>query len=183
MPSLTMAQVYRVARESGFSPSVAASMTAIAWKESGGQTQAYNGEGPDDSYGLWQINMIDRPGYELGKERLQQFGLTSKDQLFDPLVNARAAYLLWAGNNANLHRHWAIQDGGINQARYQQYLPLAQNVMAVVEGAGSSGVDPSIFDNLDPALIGAPDEGWTQYSSTLVVFLVLGTVTAVLWDS
>ncbi len=177
-----MAQVYQVARSAGFPPATAAKMTAIAWKESAGNSDAYNGTGADDSYGLWQINMIDKPGYQLGQQRLAQFGIASKQQLFDPYTNARAAYLIWAGNDQNLAQHWYIADGAANQARYEQYLPLAQNVAAAIEGASSSGIDPSIFDNLDPSLIGSPDEGWTQYSSILIVFLVLGTLTAIAWE-
>ena len=44
-------------------------MTAIALAESGGKSGAHNTTCPDNSYGLWQINMLDEPGYMLGEER------------------------------------------------------------------------------------------------------------------
>lgn len=54
---------------------------------------AATGEPNDDSYGLFQINMLG----SMGPARLQQFGLTSNDQLFDPLTNAKAAYQISNG--------------------------------------------------------------------------------------
>src|SRR5436309_1930739 len=100
--NLTPEQIYSVARQAGFPPATATQMTAIAIKESGGNTTAFNGTGPDQSYGLWQINMIGN----LGPARLQQFGIASNDALFDPLTNAQAAYKIWAGNDANLNTAW-----------------------------------------------------------------------------
>jgi SLT domain-containing protein len=59
---------------------------AIALAESGGHPRSHNtnaGTG-DNSYGLFQINMIN----QLGPARRAQFGLSSNDELFDPLTNA-----------------------------------------------------------------------------------------------
>jgi len=49
----------------------------------------------DDSYGLWQINMLG----SLGPARRKQFGLSRNDQLFDPATNARAAYSISSGGS------------------------------------------------------------------------------------
>ena len=49
-------EIYAVARQAGFSPDQAVTMTAIALAESGGNPGAHNPNG-EDSRGLWQINM------------------------------------------------------------------------------------------------------------------------------
>ncbi len=72
---------------------------AIAKRESNGRPLAYNGNRKtgDNSYGLFQINMID----ELGKDRLvlfnEKFGLTTKAGLFDPVTNAEITYYMTNG--------------------------------------------------------------------------------------
>jgi hypothetical protein len=103
-------------------------MVAIALRESGGNPDAHNPNPPDDSYGLWQINMLGA----LGTARLQEFGLATKEQLYDPATNAAAAYRIWGGSDANLSRHWYI-DRGMNATRYQQYFPVAEQARASVE--------------------------------------------------
>lgn len=132
---MTPAEIYSVARNAGFPPSTAVSMTAIAMRESGGNPQAFNGVPPDSSYGLWQINMIG----SLGPARLAQFGLSDASELFDPNVNAMAAYAIWGGDDANLSRHWYI-DRPVYKERYEAYLPAAQEAAQQVEGIA---VDPA----------------------------------------
>jgi Lysozyme like domain len=61
--------------------------TAIALAESGGNTRAHNPNPPDNSFGLWQINMIGK----LGPDRRKRLGLSRNEELFDPSTNARAA--------------------------------------------------------------------------------------------
>src|SRR3982750_492240 len=61
-------------------------MAAIALAESNGNPTAHNAVPPDDSYGLWQINMRGK----LGPARRQAFGIQSNTELFDPTKNARA---------------------------------------------------------------------------------------------
>ena len=63
-------------------------MIAIAFAESSGNAKAHNKKRPDDSYGLWQINMIDN----LGPDRRKRFGLSSNEDLFDPITNAKVAW-------------------------------------------------------------------------------------------
>ena len=58
---------------------------AIAKLESGFNPDAHNSTPPDDSYGLWQINMLGK----LGPERRERFGLASNGALLDPATNAR----------------------------------------------------------------------------------------------
>lgn len=135
LPDMDAASIYSLARQVGFPPDVAVKMTAIALRESGGNPNAHNPVPPDDSYGLWQINMIG----DLGRARLQQFGLQNKEQLYDPLTNARAAYIIWGGNDSVLNGSsgWGIALPGYKEA-YQAFLPAAEEAAAQVEGTGAN---------------------------------------------
>jgi Lysozyme like domain len=130
---LTAGQIYQLALSVGFPASTAVQMTAIALKESAGNTNAYNGVPPDDSYGLWQINMYGN----LGPARMAQFGLNAETDLFDPTTNAAAAYTIWGGNDNNLNIAWAIN--GADAAKYQQALPIAQAAAAQLGYGGATG--------------------------------------------
>jgi Lysozyme like domain len=92
MAHLGPAEIHRLARQAGFSPDEAVTATAIALAESGGDPNAHNPKPPDDSFGLWQINMIGR----LGPDRRKRLGLSRNEELFDPPTNARAAHLIFS---------------------------------------------------------------------------------------
>ena len=91
MAMLSAAEIYTLARRAGFPTDreEAVIATAIALAESSGDSDAHNDDQAtgDDSYGLWQINMLGA----LGPERRRQFGIARNEELFDPLTNARAA--------------------------------------------------------------------------------------------
>lgn len=96
MSTLSEGQAAELLRRAGVPEDKIPVMVNIAKRESSLQPGAYNGNRKtgDDSYGLWQINMIDEPGYQLGQERLRQFadiGVRSKEDLKDPWKNAQAA--------------------------------------------------------------------------------------------
>ncbi len=131
MPPLSPTAIYQLAREAGFPGVVAVTMTAIAQRESGGCPAAFNQNAKtgDKSYGLWQINMAG----PLSAARLKLFGIAREEELLDPAVNARAAFILWGGNNKNLGTAWYINHGGDYQARYEAHLPAAQ-ACALAEG-------------------------------------------------
>jgi hypothetical protein len=102
MAQLTPTQIYALARSAGFPPDPAVEMTAIALRESSGVTTAHNPKPPDDSYGLWQINMIGN----LKAYRMQAFGLNDPTDLYDPSVNAAVAYRLWSAAGGSPLRDW-----------------------------------------------------------------------------
>ena len=89
-----------VLKKAGFTGDALTTAYAVAKAESGGRSSAYNGPSNgtgDDSYGLFQINMIGT----LGPERLNKtwhsadgskFKLNDRSDLFDPLTNAKVAY-------------------------------------------------------------------------------------------
>jgi hypothetical protein len=66
-----------------------------AMKESTGRPLAHNRNSNtgDNSYGLFQINMIG----SLGPARLKQFNLDSNKDLFNPYVNAKIAFKMSDG--------------------------------------------------------------------------------------
>lgn len=77
---------------------------AIAIAESGGNINAHNAIPPDDSYGLWQINMKGN----LGAERRQKYQLPDNNALFFPEINARVAFGIYqdAGSSFSPWTTW-----------------------------------------------------------------------------
>jgi hypothetical protein len=123
---MTAQAIFEEARKAGFPPVVAVSMTAIALRESAGDPTLHNGNTAtgDDSYGLWQINMLSPQVNALVMKNLGPG--EDKSALLDPTVNARMAFLLWGGHNNNLNIAWYINHGGAYQSRYEAHLPAAQ---------------------------------------------------------
>jgi hypothetical protein len=106
-------QIKELLRQAGFPESAIPTMVKIAQLESTNNTRAFNPEGRDLSYGLFQINMKDDDprNPNMGKERRKWFGLKSNEELYDPLTNAKAAYKLWSskekqGKNKGF-THWS----------------------------------------------------------------------------
>ena len=91
--------LYRLAMEVGFPPEDARIMAAIALAESKGDAQidtVASGTDPNKenefSLGLWQINVIK----EFQAERFPLFNIKSPQELYDPLTNAKAAFILYS---------------------------------------------------------------------------------------
>jgi hypothetical protein len=90
MAAISGKKVAQAAHSAGFRDDTLVTMVAIARAESGWDPRAHNPDPPDNSFGLWQINMIG----DLGPERRKALGIDSNDELFDPATNARAAKLI-----------------------------------------------------------------------------------------
>jgi hypothetical protein len=82
---------------SGFKGEALRIAFGIIMKESTGRPYAHNQNSNtgDNSYGLFQINMIG----SLGPARREQFGLKDNEDLFNPLTNAAVAYIISDGGN------------------------------------------------------------------------------------
>ncbi len=89
---------------------------AVALAESGGDTRAHNNKPPDDSYGLWQINMLGA----MGPERRGRYGLDSNRELFAPSVNAKVANSL--SDDGKSWTPWATYTSGA----YRKHLDIAR---------------------------------------------------------
>jgi hypothetical protein len=77
---------------------------AVAMTESTGNPHSHNGNRKtgDNSYGLFQINMIDK----LGIARREKFGLESNAELLNPVINAQIAYHMSNGG-----KNWSAWKG------------------------------------------------------------------------
>jgi len=110
-------------RNAGFPEEDIPAMVGIAGGESSFMPLQHNPDRStgDDSYGLFQINMIDEPGYLLGEERRRQLGLKSNEELYDVDTNIRAAKAIY--DNSGLGAWSAYK----NQS-YKDYLPTAADL-------------------------------------------------------
>lgn len=112
--------------------------TAIARGESGWEPTEHNPVPPDNSYGLWQINMIG----ELGPDRRQQFGLDSDEELWSPKINAIAmAHISHGGTSWN---PWTVY----RDDTYLEWMDALQPVAHEIADMGADEVD-GIADEVD----------------------------------
>lgn len=100
-----MASLMDILKQAGFKGEALKMAYAIAMAESSGNAKAHNGNAGtgDNSYGLFQINMLG----DMGPARRKKYGLSSNDDLFDPLTNAKIAY--------------QMSDGGKNWSAWSTY--------------------------------------------------------------
>lgn len=152
---LTPKQIADVARQAGIPEDKIPTMVAIAMAESGGDSEAHNPKYPDNSFGLWQINMLDEPGYQLGAERRQKYGLSSNEELKDPLTNAKAAFDIL--NSQGLGA-WSVYTSG----KYKDFLPDAQ---AAISSTPRSTGDLKLPDSNNSINVPMPPGQSQQQSS------------------
>lgn len=117
---LPVGQIAVLARSAGFSGEEAAIMAAIAMAESSGRSTAHNPNAStgDNSYGLWQVNMLGA----MGPQRLREFGIRRNEDLFDPATNAMAARKVYQSQG---FKAWSVYRSGA----YRQYLPAARRAL------------------------------------------------------
>lgn len=127
-----MAALIDILKKAGFRGQALKMAYAIAMAESGGNAYAHNPTPPDNSYGLFQINMLGG----MGPERRRQYGLSSNDDLFDPLVNAKIAYKM-SGGGKNW-KPWSTYLYG----NYKQYYGGSMGAQ-VTNYSGASGAGDS----------------------------------------
>lgn len=82
-------------KEVGFKGKALEQAWAIVMRESNCRSHAYNGNENtgDNSYGIFQINMIE----EIGDSRREKFGMVSNAMLLDPVTNAQIAHYMSKG--------------------------------------------------------------------------------------
>lgn len=142
-PDATASSIYEMARNVGFTEDEAVIMVAIARAESGFNAKATNMVGLDNSYGLFQINMIGGLGRSREQEYSsdefrQKYNLTTEWQgyetLFDPKWNIAAAREIYEealtlpqyqdqGYDNPGFAPWSVYTSGV----YQNYLNLGEN--------------------------------------------------------
>mgnify|MGYP003122145642 CR=1 FL=1 len=129
---LTKEQINKLLLNAGFTEEQAKIMTAIAMAESANKPNAfYSGteDEPEESYGLFQINMFNYKGMELGNDRKPKLGINNNEDLYDPVLNAMAAKLVFDETQAqkgNGYLAWGVysKDGLTEDpnAKYKQFL-------------------------------------------------------------
>lgn len=114
---LSIKEIASFAENAGFSGDDLTIAVSVALAESGGNPRAYNPEKAagapegEGSYGLWQIYLHAHPEYK-GKD------------LYDPQVNARAAYQIYS-DAAYMFTPWSTFKSGA-------YLAKMDNVSAEI---------------------------------------------------
>ena len=114
--SLTDSELIELLRAVGFKGKGLKTAYAVAKAESNGRPYAYNGnkETLDQSYGIFQINMISL----LGEKRRDKFELNHNADLFNPVTNAEVAYFMtkggvdwkaWSSYNSGAINKWLSQ--------------------------------------------------------------------------
>lgn len=116
-------QVAKVLRKAGFKGKALVDAVAIAYRESRFNPKSFANDSDDLSYGLMQINMKGK----MGPKRLKDFKIPNNEALFDPAVNARAAYILSGGGSQ--FNAWKTDTGdyrvGINTNTAAKYVKQA----------------------------------------------------------
>lgn len=94
-PTLSDKDLVLILKAVGFKGQDLIEAWAVAKKESNGQPIRFNGNTKtgDNSYGLFQINMLD----DLGPERRDKFNLDTNFDLLNPVINAQIAYYMSEG--------------------------------------------------------------------------------------
>ena len=92
---LSQEQLIELLRAVGFRGQALRTAWAVAMRESNGRPIAHNDNVAtgDNSYGIFQINMIG----DLGDTRREKFGLKADTDLFDPVTNAQVAFHMTKG--------------------------------------------------------------------------------------
>lgn len=92
---LTHLECKGLLKEVGFKGKALSQAWAIVMRESNCRSHAYNGnvKTGDNSYGIFQINMIE----DVGDSRREKFGMVSNAMLLDPVTNAQIAYYMSKG--------------------------------------------------------------------------------------
>lgn len=106
--TISQSDLYSLALQAGLPADRARVAAAIAMAESGGDPNQHNNNAAtgDNSYGLWQINMLGA----MGPDRIRQFGITSNNDLFNPATNAHAMAIL-SKNGADFNDWSAFKSG------------------------------------------------------------------------
>lgn len=136
---LTGEQVAMLLYQVGFRGEDIAKGVAISKRESRWNSMAYNPNRKtgDNSYGLFQINMIEK----YAEARRKWFGISTDDALFDPLTNAKAAKMMYDGKKSAKGNGW--YDWGPYKKKPETYNTDMGEATRIVKSIGLGG-DPPI---------------------------------------
>lgn len=121
-------ELVNVLYEAGFRNDRLKTAFAVAKAESNARPKAYNppsNNTGDNSYGIFQINMIGN----LGPDRRKRYDLERDEDLFDPARNARVAFEM--SNKGKDWGAWTTYTGG----KYKQFLKDADKALEQFKNA------------------------------------------------
>lgn len=148
------AQAAALIRSIGGTEEEAANLGALVHQESSGIPTKHNPNRStgDNSYGLWQINMIEN----LEEKRLREFakfGVTKKEDLFNPVINAKVALHMYRAKAAAGRPPmedwgaWKVAYGrGTNNYWRQQYELSKQGASGGVSIPGGDSITADYSD-------------------------------------
>jgi hypothetical protein len=125
---------------------------AVAKAESSGRPKAYNppsNKTGDDSYGIFQINMIGK----LGPDRRQRYQLERDEDLFDPDRNAQIAFEM-----SNKGKDWGAWTT-YTKGRYKQFLDGADKALEQFKNANLNVKSPKEVEGPQPDMATGTSEG------------------------
>lgn len=136
--ALDKSKIKSILAGAGFTGQALDDAVKIAQGESGFNPFAANfnkGTG-DESYGLMQINMLDK----LGPGRRNWFGIKSNEELYDTNKNAKAAYSIFKAKGYRFDKDWVTQSkkNGLVGVVYDKTSGAS---------SGSSATDPTVYDS------------------------------------
>lgn len=177
MAALNREQLKTLASSVGFTGADVDIAAAVALAESGGNPSEHNSTPPDDSYGLWQINMLG----SMGPERRKRFGISNNTELFRPATNAKAAKMI---HEQSGWKAWTTYTRGT----YKKYMPDGQSVASGSTGTASTGAAVAT-EETDDSWSGKIQSGLNAVGANIlktgsniggivlaIVFLVLGVI-------
>jgi murein DD-endopeptidase MepM/ murein hydrolase activator NlpD len=107
-------------------------MAAVAMQESTGKSSIFRTD--TQVYGLWQIQ------FPTHRAALAKIGITSAEQLKDPLTNAKAAKMVYDSQGITA---WE----GFTDGNYKKFLPDAQKAAGIAPSQLTAGIAPSQFSS------------------------------------
>lgn len=152
MATLDAKTIAGVAVNAGFKGQALTTAVAIALAESSGNPAAHNRNAStgDDSYGLWQINMLG----SLGPARRKLFDISDNNALLQANQNADAAFKIYQ-QSANSFSAWSTYKSNAYKSK------LAQAQKGVTDNGGAAvsvgTADPPADDGMTDVSIGGLD--------------------------
>lgn len=132
---MQQSEIVQLAMNAGLSQENAILASAVAMAESGGNQAKVTRDSDDESYGLWQINMLG----SMGPARRALYGLKSNNDLLDPATNAHVMSAISAQG-----RNWSAW-GAYTNGSYKAFMPSTSagfnKLLGKAVGAGAGLVD------------------------------------------
>ncbi len=157
--TLSTAQLVALAKQAGMTQNVnvkgysgplSVLMGAVGMQESRGKSTSMRSD--TEVYGLWQIR------WPVHAANLKKIGITSPQQLYDPLLNAKAAKMIYDSQGITA---WS----GFTDGNYKKFLPEAQK---------AAGISPAQYSQAkisSPSRSAQPAAMTPQRKGSSIVFI------------